>query len=311
MFVSLIIPTFNRARLLRDALQSGQRQSEWIREIIVCDDGSTDDTPDVCREFDSSDTPVVLSQSHQNQGAQVARNRGLSVARGEFILFLDSDDTLVEGGLCPFITALREDPTLDYVHGLVVRTDSHLTPLPDHVPVGAAFGPEPREIAGYHWHTAGAVYRRSFLSRVGNWNEALTGSQDWEYQARIKVANGRGRFIDHVLANWRAHDGTRVGALQFRKDYVRSVVIACRSIHDTARHAGIQDRSLADRLGKKSLLHALEFGAHDCRAERNWALKETKTILTRSPLARALVTLWHFMPRAIDRAAWKWLNRRR
>lgn len=311
MLVSLIIPTFNRAGLLREALQSAQHQSEWIREIIVCDDGSTDNTPEVCREFDSPATPVVFSRSHQNQGAQVARNRGLAIARGEFILFLDSDDALVDGGLLPFLTALQDDPGLDYAHGLVVRTDSHLTPVPGQPPVGAAFGPEPREIAGYHWHTAGAIYRKAYLSRVGGWNETLTGSQDWEYQARVKIANGRGRFIDHVLASWRAHDGARVGALQFRQDYVRSVILACRSIHDTARLAGIQDRSLSIRLSKKSLLHALEFGSHGCRAERQWALSETRSMLAHSPPARALVALWQLMPSSMDRAAWNRLNRRR
>ena len=310
MFVSLIIPTFNRAALLREALESARRQSDYILEVIVCDDGSTDDTPRVCLEFDSPATPVVLSRSETNQGAQVARNRGLAMARGEFILFLDSDDILADGGLAPFLTALRNDPALEFVHGRVTRTDSDLAPLAGQPHVGAAFGPDPLEIAGYHWHTAGALYRKSLLKRVGGWNEALTGSQDWEYQARVKIAGGRGRFIDHTLAMWREHGGNRVGALKFRKDYVRSVVLACTSIHKAAGLAGIVDTSLSRRLCRKTLLHALEFGAHGCRAERNWALDQAGSLALRSPLARGLITLWRIMPPAADRAAWNAVQRR-
>jgi hypothetical protein len=108
----------------------------------------------------------------------------------------------------------------------------------------------------------GALYRKSYLEEVGPWNLELTGSQDWEYQARVKLAGGRGLFVDTVVGYWRQHEGGRVGARKFRPDYVRSVVMACDVILDGARAKGKCDRSLQRRLAKKLIIHALESGAH-------------------------------------------------
>jgi hypothetical protein len=108
----------------------------------------------------------------------------------------------------------------------------------------------------------GPLYRKNFVSKVGPWNLALTGSQDWEYQARVKLAGGRGLFIDTLVGYWRQHDGGRVGTKKFRPDYVRSVVTACDVILSGARAKGKCDRSLQRRLAKKLIIHALESGAH-------------------------------------------------
>ena len=88
----------------------------------------------------------------------------------------------------------------------------------------------PSEIAGYHWHTMGAIYRKSYLEIVGPWNVEMTGSQDWEYQARVKLAGGKRKFVDSMVGYWRQHGGDRVGTAKFRPDYVKSVMIGCDSI---------------------------------------------------------------------------------
>ncbi len=85
--VSVIIPTYNRSDIVGQAVQSALGQDYPARQIIVVDDGSTDNTLDVLKQFSGIE---VISQS--NQGASAARNRGLNVAKGEYIATLDSDD---------------------------------------------------------------------------------------------------------------------------------------------------------------------------------------------------------------------------
>jgi hypothetical protein len=204
------------------------------------------------------------------------------------ILFCDSDDVLVSSGVMALAEALNQNPDLDYAYGQVVITDEHLKPFDDIAPMGAPFIDAPVEYAGWHWHTMGPLYRKSFLAKVGPWNLALTGSQDWEYQARVKLAGGKGLFVDTLVGYWRQHEGGRVGARKFRPDYVRSVVKACDVILDGAIARGKCDRSLQRRLAKKLIIHALESGAHGDQSLRRICLSHAATAVS-SDLSFSLV----------------------
>ena len=99
----------------------------------------------------------------------------------------------------------------------------------------------------------GPIYRRRCIEKVGPWNLELTGSQDLEYQARVKLFGVQGEFVDALVGYWRQHTGGRVGTRSFRPDYVRSVMKACESIHTYARQARKCDSALERRLAKNSL----------------------------------------------------------
>jgi hypothetical protein len=157
-------------------------------------------------------------------------------------------------------------------------TDEALKPMAGKGPVGARFEDSPVEVAGYHWHTMGPIYRRQCIDKVGLWNLELTGSQDWEYQARVKIFGGKGEFVDTLVGYWRQHEGGRVGTRSFRPDYVRSVMKACDSVHQHAKRAGKCDDFLERRLAKKLIVHAIEWGANGFRREKReclWQATET------------------------------------
>src|SRR5215831_13254013 len=86
--ISAIIPTFNRAGVVGRAVESALRQSYPPREVIVVDDGSTDETPEVLRGYGAA----IRYVPQENSGASAARNRGIALARHPWIAFLDSDD---------------------------------------------------------------------------------------------------------------------------------------------------------------------------------------------------------------------------
>ena len=275
-------------------------------EFILVDDGSTDGTLELARTLQDryGKERITVIPLGGNQGAQVARNRGMDAVRGEMLLFCDSDDVLVASGVKELAETLTQKPDLDYVYGKVVMTDDFLFPLDRVSEIGSSFEESPYEMAGYHWHTMGALYRKSYLEKVGPWNPALTGSQDWEYQARVKLAGGRGLFVDTLVGYWRQHEGGRVGARKFRPDYVRSVVTACDVILSGARAKGKCDRSLQRRLAKKLIIHALESGAHGDQSLRGICLSHAATAVSSDLSFSLVIKGLQLTPSCFDGAIW-------
>jgi hypothetical protein len=173
--------------------------------------------------------------------------------------------------------------------------------------MGGSFKDIPLEFAGWHWHTMGPLYRKSFLAKVGPWNLALTGSQDWEYQARVKLAGGKGLFVDTLVGYWRQHEGGRIGARKFRPDYVCSVVTACDVILDRARAGGKCDRSLQQRLAKKLIIHALESGAHGDQSLRKHCLSHAATAVLGDPSFSLVIKGIQLSPSWFDGMIWNLL----
>lgn len=267
--LSIICPSFNRTDMLCDCVRSATPFLREGAEFILVDDASTDETVELARKFQREFGERFRYERLERQsGAQVARNRGLELATSEVVLFLDSDDVLVAGGVFRLLALLEKNAELDFVFGKVLRVDERLRPESPPREVGHPYSSVEAEIAGYHWHTMGAVYRMDCLRRVGPWNTELTGSQDWEYQARVKLLGGRGEFVDAVAGLWRQHHGNRVGTDHFRPDYVRSVMKACESIQKHAQSLQGCDVSLQKRLYKKLLVHALEWGANGYLTEK-------------------------------------------
>ena len=279
MQLSVIIPVHNRVHLLSEAIESIIRQGLASYEIIICDDGSTENIEAACAKSNLPKERLVHSRTEESHGAQVARNRGLSLAQGEFVMFMDSDDAVSEDGIAPLIEAMQDDEDLQYAYGKVSRVNEALGSIADDIAVGTTFSDAPSEIAGYHWHTMGAIYRRSYLELVGPWNVEMTGSQDWEYQARVKLAGGKRKFVDVTVGYWRQHGGDRVGTAKFRPDYVKSVMIGCDSILQLARDKGHCDSLLEQRLAKRLVVHALEWGANSYRQDRKQCLLQAKSCI--------------------------------
>ncbi|WP_299153959.1 glycosyltransferase family 2 protein [uncultured Christiangramia sp.] len=90
--VSIVMPTYNREDSLKFAIQSVLKQSYNVWELIIVDDCSTDNTGQVVRELQKEDERIIFHRLHSNSGACAARNKGIELAKGEFITFLDSDD---------------------------------------------------------------------------------------------------------------------------------------------------------------------------------------------------------------------------
>jgi glycosyltransferase involved in cell wall biosynthesis len=197
--VSIVIPCFNQASYLGEAIESAWRQLHPNLEVIVVDDGSTDDTPRVAATYR---TIRYLHQS--NSGTAVARNRGLRDSLGEFLIFLDADDRLLPDAVTRGVEYLTRHPDDALVTGHVqlIRADG----TPDIVPM------QDHDTAGYlallRWNyiwTPGAVmYRRRIFDAIGGFDPGAGGSAD--YDLNIRIAR---RFAvachHHVVLEYRQH----------------------------------------------------------------------------------------------------------
>lgn len=185
--VSVIIPTYNRASFIAEAIRSVQEQSYADVEIIVADDGSTDDTPHVVSQFGSAVIYLVLP--HRGQPA-ATRNAGLRAAEGEYVAFLDSDDLFLPGKLALQLAAFEQHPEvgLVYSNGYFFRDDPG-------VPTGRALDGMPTPsgdaladlLRGNFLTSPVVLIRRACLEAVGPFDEdpALFVAEDYELWLRV------------------------------------------------------------------------------------------------------------------------------
>ncbi len=185
MTISVIIPSYNAARWLPRAVESVRRQTRPADEVIVVDDGSTDDTAAVCRAFNG-----VRYLRRENGGLSAARNTALAACTGEWFLSLDADDILYPQAL-QALAEKAETSDAGVVYGYVLQrrepaVETRLASQP--YAVGAP--PEPARTQ-FWWtaiNTAGcALVRRSLNETVGGFDEHFRQVEDCEYWLRCGV----------------------------------------------------------------------------------------------------------------------------
>lgn len=181
--ISVIIPCYNQANFLEDAIRSVQKQTHQNYEIIVVNDGSTDNTSQVAAAF-----PAVRLIEQENKGLAAARNVGLSESKGEYLVFLDADDRLLPDALETGLNALRDHPQSVFATGFCKFISS------DGEPRRFLFHPTiadetDKYIAllrrNFIWSPSTVMYRRSVFTQVGGFNSDLSPAADYELYLRI------------------------------------------------------------------------------------------------------------------------------
>ena len=206
--ISIVVPCFNHGHFLREALDSIGTPA-LSTEIVVVDDGSSDNTAEVVATFETANTFRCVRQS--NAGLAHARNRGLRESRGDLVVFLDADDRLTPGALELSATALEERPECAFVFGRCTMMDTDGTLLPtttqprivrDHY----------RELLrrNYIWTPATVMFRREAVERAGGFNPNVNAAAD--YDLYLHVARHH-PVHDHatVVAHYRRHAANMSG----------------------------------------------------------------------------------------------------
>lgn len=210
--VSVVIPVFNRTVQLRDAVASALAQDYRPIEIIIVDDGSTaEDTLAALAALAREHAPRLRVLRQQNQGPGIARETGRSVARGEFLQYLDSDDVLLPGKLSVQVAALRGDPDAGVAYGITWFRDAQgrCTEVP-HKDTGLRRRTMfPSFLVARWWETATPLYRASVCDAAGPWSD-LRLEEDWEYDCRIAALGTALAYCPVPVSEHRDHGGERL-----------------------------------------------------------------------------------------------------
>lgn len=236
--VSVIIPTYNRDKLLMATLQSVLAQTYPNIEIIVVDDGSTDGTIEMLQRFQAEiGESKMRFSSVQHGGCANARNVGLKLARGQFIQHLDSDDLLLPGKIDAQVRFLEENPNVGVVYCFSETIDAA----------------EPPRTLGWNAYTPKDIFdfmlrpcvsildplvllwRRNEQRAVGDYDVNLSRWVDWEYMVRYLGFHGNIGCVPRVLARYRVHDGRVTSRVQTDRGarHAESALRALRSAYST------------------------------------------------------------------------------
>ena len=192
--VSVIIPVYNGARYLREALESVFAQTYRPFEVIVVDDGSQDDSGNIAQSF-----PEVRYIHQANQGVAAARNNGIEAARGEFFAFIDQDDLWIPEKLRLQIACLLNNPDLGYT---LTQQRFFLDPgasLP------AWFRKELLDSVHTGWVLGTLVVQRAAFDNVGNFATGYTAASDGDWFFRAKAAGVSMEVVPELLLMKRIH----------------------------------------------------------------------------------------------------------
>jgi len=201
--ISIITPIYNGKQYISEAIESARAQTYKNFEILLINDGSTDNSYEVIKPY-LSDTRIIYIEQ-QNSGVASARNAAISVAKGQYIGFLDQDDLWHKNKLKEQVAILENDKNIALVHSKQDFIDSRGNKI------------------NFSWITGGTGYcftdmfiknriavltvliRKTILDEVGLFNEQLSGADDYEMWLRVTLKHPI-KYIDTPLAIYRFHD---------------------------------------------------------------------------------------------------------
>ncbi len=194
--VSVLMPTCNHGGYLRDSIQSVLDQAEVSLELIVIDDGSTDNTPAVAASFGNA----IRYYRQPNAGGAAALNHGLREARGEFIAVLDSDDLWLPGKLARQVRHLRENPECSFCFGRLRYFLEPGHPMPPRYKAADLDGTQEGAYPSL------MLVRAVVFAQVGLFNADLKIAYDTDWFGRAKSHGYRFHHMDDLVALKRIHD---------------------------------------------------------------------------------------------------------
>ena len=201
MRISVVTPSYQQAPYLERTVRSVMGGGVDDVEHIVMDGGSTDGSVEILQRY-----PHLIWRSERDRGQTHAINKGLHLATGDILCWLNSDDTYMPGALARVLQLFDAHPEIDFIHAHCFVVDEHdaifdlapARPFPDHrLPDKQLFMSQPA-----------SFWRRRLWERVGDLDESYHYAMDFEYWLRI-ILNGTTLCVPEVLANFRLIPGTK------------------------------------------------------------------------------------------------------
>jgi glycosyltransferase involved in cell wall biosynthesis len=199
--VSVIIPAYNQSDYLGVTIQSVLDQTYQDIEILVIDDGSTDDTRKVANRFSDQRIKYIYQA---NKGLSGARNTGIRNSVGEYLTFLDSDDLFLPDKVNFLASFLNSQPEIGFVAGQAIPIDEHGQRIGNIIDT-----PIPKDssklLLGNPLHVGSVMLRRSWQETVGYFDETLRSYEDWDMWLRLAISGCTMGWVAQPVSMYRFH----------------------------------------------------------------------------------------------------------
>ncbi|MCA0431105.1 MAG: glycosyltransferase family 2 protein [Bacteroidetes bacterium] len=228
--VTIIVPSFNKGDYIAETIESVIEQTYINWELIIIEDGSTDNSVHIITKFVELDKRITLINSKQNSGANVCRNIGINAAKGQYLIFLDADDLLNKNCLTNRIKIIIENPKLDFtVHTLQIFNkiigDSNFNWFPN--------VKKPLKNFLSHqlpWQTMQPIWKLDFVLKIKGFDENFQRLQDVEFHTRaLMQPNVKFLLLNELPDCYLRIDNARKNfdEFNFLKRWVNSVQLYC------------------------------------------------------------------------------------
>ncbi|HZR83430.1 MAG TPA: glycosyltransferase family A protein [Candidatus Binatia bacterium] len=232
--VSALIPVWNGAAFLSEAIASALAQEPAVDEVVVIDDGSTDESGAIAR----SHGPRIRCVRQEHSGLAAARNAALRSSRGDVVAFLDADDVWPPERLSRLLRALERNPDCEIAQGRLQRMVRDERTMR-------------WELVDESWrapNVATALIRRSAFEKVGLFDESVAGGDDVDWLLRARELGVRETVVDAITLLYRRHDGNMTNDVA--ADQRRLLRVLGRAV--ARRRAAVAPGSAGGKLGERS-----------------------------------------------------------
>jgi glycosyltransferase involved in cell wall biosynthesis len=283
--VSVVIPCYNQAHFLGEAIESVLAQSHQHFEIVVVDDGSPDNTSEAAARY-----PSVRLIRQENQGRSMARNTGAHHSKGSYLVFLDADDRLLPEALEAGLQCFEDHPECAFVYGhyrFIAADGSFLRQTQqryidkDHYPALLE--------RNYIGMLGTVMHRRSVFETIGGFNPSINACEDWDHYLRV-VRKFPIYCHDEVIAEYRMHgtNTSRDYALNL-KDSVTVRYLQKKYVKGNSRYERIIKHAVENAQNYHGGKLVYEIRDHVCRLRWKQAVQEMLVLLKYYPKGLTLL----------------------
>ena len=255
MLVTVVIPTYNRAELVKRAIGSVLKQTHQAKEVIVVDDHSSDDTQQILSSFGNQ---IQIISNTENRGVSFSRNRGIEQATGEWIAFLDSDDEWHPGKLATQARYHDKNPKLmiSQCDEIWIRNGVRVNPMNKHTKKGGWIFQECLPLCIVS--PSAVIIKRDIFKDVGVFDEALPACEDYDLWLRIaqkfeigfldeKLVTRYGGHADQLSQKYWGMDRFRIQAMEKHVDRELDSASKYALLNELALKCGVFSAGAAKR----------------------------------------------------------------
>lgn len=221
--ISIIVPVFNRQDFLFYTINSiiNQTYNNW--ELLLVDDGSTDKSAEIAQNYSLQDKRVkFIERGTLPKGASTCRNIGIQQAKGNYIIFLDSDDLLAPYCLERRLQYIKTKPGLDFwVFPMLLFKEK-----PDDMRILHNIKTSENDLDRFLqrenvWLMSSPIWNKSSLKKTGGFNENYTSYQDWDLNTRALIMGLKYHFFDNAVPDnfYRQHNGTTISQKRYTHEH--------------------------------------------------------------------------------------------